>query len=150
MHRPAPLLFVLPLILLAACTASPGDQPTSDEQPTSSDAGASPPDGRSVAVDGVLIIEEGATASGPGISVEDALDQMGGDQPLLVNGALVIDQDGLVLLCGALAESFPPQCGGARLEVRGLDPAGQPDLEEANGVRWLDSVQLLGRVVPAD
>ena len=141
MHRPAPLLFLLPLVLLAACTTSPGDQPTSDDGPPSSGGGGA-------AADGVLIVEEGATATGPGISVEQALDQMGGEHPVLVNGALVIDPDGLVLLCDALAESFPPQCGGARLEVRGLDPASRPDLQEANGVRWLDSVQLLGRVRP--
>ena len=138
------LITLLALSLLVACSASPGDDPTSDDGPS-----APPPSGEpGVAADGVLVIEEGATASGPGISVEAALEQMGAG-PVLVNGALLVDADGVVLLCDALAESFPPQCAGARLEVRGLDVAGQPDLQEANGVRWLDRTQLLGTVQPA-
>lgn len=75
----------------------------------------------------------------------EALAHVGGE-PVLVNGALFIDPDGALRLCEAIAESFPPQCGGARLEVEGLDPAGQL-LEEANGVRWAEAVQLFGRVV---
>lgn len=139
------LLTVLALTLLAACSTSPGDAPTTDDRSSAPTSTAEP----GVTADGVLVIEEGATASGPGISVEDALEQMGGG-PVLVNGALFIDADGGVLLCDALAESFPPQCGGARLEVRGLDVAGQPDLQEADGVRWLERTQLLGTVQPAD
>ena len=141
---PRHLLTAVALILLAACSASPGDEPTTDDGASTPDAPAAP----GVQADGVLVIEEGATASGPGITVEASLEQMGGG-PVLVNGSLFIDPDGVVLLCDALAESFPPQCAGARLEVRGLDPAGQPDLQEANGVRWLDRTQLLGRVQPA-
>ena len=136
------ILTFLALILLVACSASPGDEPTSDDGSPS----AAPSGGAAAGADGVLVIEEG-TASGPGISVGDALGQMGGG-PVLVNGSLLIDADGVMLLCDALAESFPPQCAGARLEVRGLDPTGHPDLQEANGVRWLDRTQLLGRVLP--
>jgi hypothetical protein len=77
--------------------------------------------------------------------VTEALAFLGGES-VLVNGALFIDADGDVLLCEAMAESFPPQCGGTRLGVEGLDPRGQ-QLEEANGVRWSESVQLYGRVV---
>lgn len=137
MRRLMPTLFAA--IVLSACASTGGDQPTSDNDPSSPDSGSGAPP------DAVLIIEEGAIASGPGISVTDALAQVGG-QPVLVNGALFIDAEGDVLLCEAIAESFPPQCGGARLGVEGLDPRGQ-QLEEANGVRWSESVQLLGRVV---
>ena len=93
-------------------------------------------------VDGILTIAQG-TASGPGISIDEAIGNAGAE-PLLVNGALFIDPDGAVLLCNAIAESFPPQCGGTRLEIRGLDLASVPDLEEANGARWAEQVQLLG------
>jgi len=65
---------------------------------------------------------------------------------VLVTGALFVDADGSVRLCDAIAESFPPQCGGSRLLVRGLDPATVPDLQEANGVRWAEQVQLLGTI----
>jgi hypothetical protein len=84
-------------------------------------------------------------ADGPGISVEDALER-GGTEAVLVNGALFVDPDGTVRLCSAIAESFPPQCGGTSLRVIGLDPSAVPDLEEANGVRWVERMQVYGVV----
>lgn len=138
MRRATPTLFAL--MILAGCASGSPDEPISDDDPQ-------PSTGPSAA-DAILIIQEGAIASGPGISIPDALEWIGGE-PVLVNGALFIDPDGGVLLCDAIAESFPPQCGGARFEVRGLDPAGQL-LEEANGVRWSESVQLFGRLVAAE
>jgi hypothetical protein len=65
---------------------------------------------------------------------------------VLVNGSLFIDPDGVVRLCSAIAESFPPQCGGERLRVIGLDPSSVPDLEEENGVRWAEHAQVYGVV----
>jgi hypothetical protein len=138
MRRLVPIL--LTAFILAACASPGGDEPVTDDGPPASDGGSG------TRADAVLVLEEGAVADGPGISVADSLDFLGGGQSVLVNGALFIDADGNVLLCDAIAESFPPQCGGARLAVEGLDPAGQ-QLEEANGVRWAESVQLFGRVV---
>ncbi|HYI67780.1 MAG TPA: hypothetical protein VEW95_12735 [Candidatus Limnocylindrales bacterium] len=120
------------VVLLGAC-ASTGDAPSTDGSI-----------GPGVDVDGILTIAPG-TAGGPGIGIEEAIGN-GGGEPLLVNGALLIDPEGRVLLCEALAESFPPQCGGARLEVRGLDLDSLPDLQEGNGVRWAEQAQLLGTV----
>ena len=120
------------VVLLGAC-AGIGDTPSTDGS-----------GGPGVDVDGILNIAAG-TATGPGISIEEAIGN-DGDEPRLVNGAVVVDPDGRVLLCDALAESFPPQCGGARLEVRGLDVDSLPDLQEGNGVRWAEQVQLLGTV----
>ena len=84
-------------------------------------------------------------AMGPGISIDDAL-ASDSDEPLLVNGNLLAE-GGVVRLCSALAESFPPQCGGASLVVEGLK------LEEVDGlvteadVSWTDRpIQLLGVV----
>lgn len=133
MRRAIPILIVA--VVLSACASTGGDEPVTD-QPTTDDG--------PVRADAVLVIQPGAIATGPGISIPDAIEQAGGE-PVLVNGSLFIDADGGVLLCDAIAESFPPQCGGTRLEVRGLDLAGQL-LEEANGVRWAESVQLLGRI----
>lgn len=140
MRRFLPILALT--LALAACARTGGDEAVTDD-------GQTPPPATGPTADAVLIIEPGATASGPGITVADALEQIGGDQPLLVNGSLFVDADGGALLCEAIAESFPPQCGGLRLEVRGLDPDGQV-LEEAEGVRWAESVQLLGRIVESD
>jgi hypothetical protein len=82
-------------------------------------------------------------ASGPGISVTEAL-ASDLDSPLLVNGYLVVT-DGQARLCEALAESFPPQCGGARLKIEGLDLASIDGLQEEGGVTWSDDqIQLLG------
>lgn len=131
---PTPLI----AIVLAACAATGNDQPTSD-----GDAPVGP--GPGTTADAILIVEDGSAVTGPGIGVTEALGHLGGG-PVLVNGALFIDEEGGVLLCEAIAESFPPQCGGARLEVQGLDPGGQL-LEEANGVRWTEPAQLFGRVV---
>lgn len=124
---------LLILSLAGVLTACGADAPASNEPDT-------PAPGR--AADGILTVTAG-TASGPGISIADAVNQAG-QEPLLINGALFVNADGTVLLCDAIAESFPPQCGGTRLDVRGLDLSGVPDLQEANGVRWAEQGQVLG------
>jgi hypothetical protein len=129
-------LFLTVALLLVACTAGP-DAPVDDDDPVPAPTGPS--------ADAVLVIEEGAAVGGPGITVSEALQQIGGE-PVLVNGSLFIDAEGEILLCDAIAESFPPQCGGRRLLVENLDPARVPDLQEANGVRWAEGVTLLGSV----
>jgi hypothetical protein len=81
---------------------------------------------------------------GPGISVSEAL-ASDLDGPLLVNGYLVV-VDGEVRLCELLAESYPPQCGGASLVVEGLDLSAY-SLTREGGVSWTDGhVQVLGEV----
>jgi hypothetical protein len=92
-----------------------------------------------------LVIVDGEPGDGPGISVAEALTHGPTDDIVLVDGALLVDADGTVLLCEALAESFPPQCSGERLTVEGLD-LSTVELEEANGVRWAVGVVLLGSV----
>jgi hypothetical protein len=77
--------------------------------------------------------------------VSEALGHGPTDDIVSVSGALFVDADGTVRLCEAIAESFPPQCGGASLVVEGLD-LGALDLQEAEGVRWADAVTLLGSV----
>ncbi len=85
------------------------------------------------------------TAMGPGISVAEAR-RSRLDGPLLVNG-YVIAEGSKVRLCEALAESFPPQCGGASLEVRGLDLASLSGVQSSGAVRWsAQPRQLLGEV----
>ena len=49
----------------------------------------------------------------------------------------LVDAGGEVRLCDALAESYPPQCGGESLTVEGeLPPV---EWTEAQGVRWTDA-----------
>ena len=65
-------------------------------------------------------------------------------QEVSVVGFVVIDS-GEARLCMALAESFPPQCGGSFVEIVGLDDLDM-QFEEAEGIRWSDpAVVLTGR-----
>lgn len=129
------------LVLLTACSsgAPPADTPSSTEPGSGVDSPSPAP------ADAVLRIDPGATVVGPGISVQEALDS-DLTESLLVNGALFVDPEGRVLLCDAIAESFPPQCGGARIAVEGLDLSSIADLQEEGAVRWAEGVQLLGTV----
>ncbi len=79
----------------------------------------------------------------PGISISEALatDITG---PLLINGLLHV-QNGQARLCETLAESFPPQCAGRFLVVKGLDLATIDGLTSEGSVTWSDqAVQVLG------
>jgi hypothetical protein len=126
--RSLPALLTV-LLLLAACAAEP--PAATPSAPT--DEGWT------------LVITDGEPGAGPGISVSEALTHGPTDDIVLVTGALFVNADGTVLLCDAIAESFPPQCGGDRIAVDGLDLA-TVELEEANGVRWAEGVVLLGSV----
>lgn len=87
----------------------------------------------------------GGSAMGPGLSVAQARASRL-NEPLLVTG-YVVAEGARVRLCDALAESFPPQCGGASLEVRGIDLSAFGGLETSGGVRWsAQPRQLLGEV----
>ncbi|HSL64709.1 MAG TPA: hypothetical protein VK874_08630 [Gaiellaceae bacterium] len=85
-----------------------------------------------------------ASAVGPGLTVAEAIES-DLEGPLLVRGALV-ELDGTLRLCDALAESYPPQCGGASLVVDGYDIAAADGMQQASGVRWAEGAKLLGEV----
>lgn len=72
-----------------------------------------------------------------GMSVDEVLSLDSIDGPFAVEGFLVVDADGNANLCSALAESFPPQCGGDRLPVEG-DVPGLDEYQSAEGVIWSD------------
>ncbi len=64
-----------------------------------------------------------------------------------MNGFIVTTPDGLVYLAELLAESFPPQPGGDKLIVEGLDLDAFAGLTSAQGITWSDeTVQVLGLV----
>ncbi len=56
-------------------------------------------------------------------------------------GFVVVDQAG-TRFCSALAESFPPQCGGPSLQLVDLDTAAL-ELQAAEGVQWTDGMVVL-------
>ena len=87
-----------------------------------------------------------STGVGPGISIDEAR-ASDGQEPLLINGWLVVSPQGEVRFCSALGESNPPSCAGSSLLVEGLDPADAGELAEAEGVQWSEeSIQLLGSI----
>ncbi|MGH2401194.1 MAG: hypothetical protein ACRDE6_00650 [Candidatus Limnocylindria bacterium] len=125
------------LLVLGGCAAFTLDDAVSDDDP-------GPSDGSPLAV---LVVSEGNRGGGDaGMTVADALAHQATDDVVFVSGALFVDAGGDMLLCDAIAESFPPQCGGSRLAVAGLEPSTIDGLEEANGVRWAENVVLFGSV----
>jgi hypothetical protein len=84
----------------------------------------------------------GGTDEGP-LSVEQAL----ASEPLedaVVQG-IIFAEGGSVRLCGAVAESYPPQCPGEAVEVEGFDLSTVSDLQTAQGVSWKeDPIRLTG------
>lgn len=82
-------------------------------------------------------------------------------EPLTVSQALVSDIGGVIavqgflfddgsgpVLCDALAESFPPQCGGDSLPVSGHEEAVDVPIISEQGVTWTDQpVVLLGEYI---
>ena len=84
----------------------------------------------------------GAPVPGGGLSIQEAMDSAL-DGPLTVKGFVVQTGD-RARLCSALAESFPPQCGGPSLEIEGSVDAA---FAQEGNVRWTETeVSLLGHV----
>jgi hypothetical protein len=81
-----------------------------------------------------------AAPAGQPITV-DQLAARSADTPIAVQG-LLIAQDGVVRLCAAILESYPPQCGGESVELTGLDPATVPGATADQGVTWKEGAVL--------
>jgi hypothetical protein len=81
-----------------------------------------------------------------GLSVEEAL-QTDATGVLAVRGFVVTDASS-ARLCDLLAESFPPQCGGAAIDLANLDGIDEAELESAQGVQWTNlPVVVFGEVI---
>ena len=151
------LSLLLAAIVTAGCTANTAPasaSPAATANPTATVASLTPavtPASTPAASPPTLTIAQGVQADGPGKSVGEALAHNGGPQDL-VNGILIKDADGRVWLCEALVKSSPPQCGEPRLLVLNIGPDaffGDPGVHVADGVRWVDQVQLFGFVRPS-
>lgn len=81
-----------------------------------------------------------------GLTVTDALetDETG---VIAVSGFIVADAAG-VRLCEALAESFPPQCGGPSILLEGLEQIDPDELSTEGDVSWTDyAVTVFGELI---
>jgi hypothetical protein len=148
------LLVLLPALVVAACG---GDSATTDELPVDDGSGRTP------AVGGACLEGEPDCNDTPGGEPTD-LPPAGNDEPPLpstiqvaaaagasgpvaVAGFIVAAGD-QIRICEALAESYPPQCGGASLPVTGLDQVDPDDLQTEGDVTWTDyAVTLYGEMV---
>jgi hypothetical protein len=63
------------------------------------------------------------------------------DTPVATQGFLHVVGD-VARLCGAILESYPPQCGQPAVELVGLDLEAVDGLTSAEGVNWKESIVL--------
>ena len=149
------LLRVASIALIAAAAAACGGGAPS-QAPTAIPNAASSPNPSLPTVSGettaTLTLGNFGEADGPGERVRDAIANAG-VEPRLVNGILLRQVDGKVWLCEALRDVSPPDCAAPRLLVRNWLSGDQTfatgqGVHEANGVRWLEKVQLFGVVRP--
>jgi hypothetical protein len=114
-------------------TLTTGDLPKGGNDPI---APSTEPDGGSVS-DGMVADD--------GLSVAEAIAYRV-SEPVAVHGYVVRTSE-IAELCEALAESFPPQCGGASLALVNADTIDDLPLLEEGDVQWSsDSVILIGTV----
>lgn len=141
-----PQVRFLLITLIAAATAACGAS-----APSVAPSVAPTPNGDAVAT---ITLGNFGQADGPGISVGDAIAKSG-VEPLLVNGILLKEADGMIWLCTALMTSAPPRCAEPRLLVENWQQppddvtfVSSDGLHESAGVRWLEHMQLFGVVRP--
>jgi hypothetical protein len=112
------------------CQDIPGldSAPPLDEDPLDDGFADSP----AVVIDGALTVAEALATDAVGV--------------IAVRGFVVADENG-IRLCDALAESFPPQCGEASVELADLSGVDPDELTTAQGVTWTDQpVTILGEL----
>lgn len=91
------------------------------------------------------VVPSGMLVDG-GLSVADAV-KVSRAGPIAVKGFLLIDGEG-ARLCDLLAESFPPQCGGAFAAIEGFEEILDAPLSNSQGISWTDQqVSFLGEFV---
>lgn len=89
---------------------------------------------------------QGMPVDGGGLTVAEALetDAIG---IVMVTGFYVDSGSGPVL-CEALAESYPPQCGGASIPLGDLSPVDPDGIQTVQGTSWSDDpVFVVGEIV---
>lgn len=86
---------------------------------------------------------------GQGLTITEAI-AYDGTEPVAVGGFVVTTADG-TRLCEALAESFPPQCGGLSLNVVNPDTLTNFVLIEEGETQWSpELVVVIGHIAGTD
>jgi hypothetical protein len=106
--------------------------PPSDDEPGTATGGGATVSGGAL-VDGGLTVSEALATDATSV--------------LAVHGFLLDDGSG-ARLCELLAESYPPQCGGAFVPVTNYEEVIGVPLSNAQGVTWTDSeVTVFGEII---
>lgn len=145
--RPVRLLTLsaVTLLVLAAGAWACAEVPPSNEPDSAGEANSpDPPASDGLADEPDTAAPDSAASTAPRAYTLDEALAADVDGPILVTGLLIDAGDGW-RLCAAIAESYPPQCGGASVTVTELDPADH-DLHEAGGVRWSEGATLFGEL----
>ena len=98
--------------------------------------------------------DSGGTKAGDGAELTEigqALNATNGSE-VTVGGFLIVDTDGNSRLCSVLLESFPPQCGGDRIDLPGFEVSSVPNTKSVQfsegGIRtviWSDGqISIMG------
>lgn len=163
-------------IILVGCGATVSESsppspitPASETETATSTATSTAPDSPSPAASSSQVAAAGVFIFTPGVmdcpgnpgglcpsyTVAEAIAAAGQPgTPIIVDGYVLIEPDGSAWYCETLTDSVPPRCAGVRLAFDGLELMGEGDLvqywgvEEQDGVRWSEQVQLLGEVTP--
>lgn len=151
------LLIAVLILVVAACgggdDAATGDLPvnTGDEPGTALDSTclAGEPDCQDIPGNEEpqdlpsgddVVTGDGMVVDG-GLTVADAL-STDADGVIAVKGFVVAKGDD-IRLCDALAESFPPQCGGESVKLDSLDAIDPDELKSEGDTQWTDNVQTV-------
>ena len=141
-------LLILFAVLTLAVAACGGAEDSAAELPTNDDAAVSglsagaclegEPDCNDTVVGEPTNLPEPGGDDTPiaNLSIADAATASG---QVMVTGFLV-DVAGESRLCEALAESFPPQCGGASITLTSLEQIDPDELKTEGDVTWTDFV----------
>jgi len=146
------LIAALLALTFSACGSGVGDQPDAQASPLAPQWA----DANTNSIDEPLFIgnEPRDGIDAPVHSLDDTISQgftvsdaitADSDGPLTVSGFYVSDGN-QTMLCDALAESHPPQCGGSKVafDTSGIDLGL---LQQANGTTWSDDmVTVLGEL----
>jgi hypothetical protein len=98
---------------------------------------------------GFLVLALSACGSGDGDSGSPSSGATPTNSETFEFTGYLVRSQGETRICEMLAESHPPQCGGTRYRVVGLDVTGA-QLEEAQGVSWSEGPMTLRGVLVDD
>ena len=150
-----------PAVPTAPAEPTPRAEPTAPAEPTVAPTQApteapDPAPGAPREVAGTISVAEGMAFSGPGGSIQEALDAgPSGEYPTLVNGVLLKDVDGTIYLADSVTDEAAPTFGGPMLLVLNyqegdvewdMQYADLLGLQEANGILFRQNAQILGYV----